>query len=45
MPNDLCEICQNPLDDTLAPYCESCQGDLHELEMDRILKELDNEFI
>ena len=42
MPNNLCEICQNPIDsggDYYSPFCEPCQGDLYDLEMDRILDE------
>ena len=34
-----CEICQEPLDNYYSPFCESCQDDLYELELDRILEE------
>jgi len=43
MPNKFCEICQEPIDSGGAyysPFCESCQDDLYELEMERIDNEI-----
>ena len=43
MPNKFCEICQEPIDyggTYYSPFCESCQDDLYELEMERIDNEI-----